>query len=424
MTSARIVIAACLVVGLLFAATVNITLRQLSRVRLGEILRRKGRGEMLDKLVAVEGELAMSMAVVRTTFSLALVLMVLKMMAEPGVHVETRVYLGAFLATLALVIVFGVAIPAAWAKYAGESLLAVMLPPSLLLLRLFYPLTKLLGPLDSLVRRLAGVPKDEDGRDVERHERELLDAVSEGELVGAVDEEEKEMIESVIDLRDTDATEIMTPRTEIGAVDKTASLAEVKQLIREVGHSRIPVFEETIDNVIGVLYAKDLLHVDDSKPFSVTDCMRPAHYIPETKNLRDLLHEFQAKKVHMAIILDEYGGTAGLVTIEDILEELVGEIADEYDQDEPEPLVRIDENTVDADARLSVDEINEELDIELPDEEDYETLGGFVAKTLGRIPEAGEVCIHENVRVEVIDAEPRRINRLRIHVDRNHKPEE
>jgi CBS domain containing-hemolysin-like protein len=318
---------------------------------------------------------------------------------------------------LGIIVVVGVAVPAAWARYAGDALVAATLPALLFFWKVSHPIALVLGLFDGLVRRLAGVPLEEELNDVERHERDLLEAVSEGEKLGAVDEEEKEMIESVMDLRDTTVAEIMTPRTEIRAVEKGTTMDQVKDLIREIGHSRIPVYDGTIDNVIGIAYAKDLLYLEHNDAFIAADAMRQALFVPETKNLRDLLHEFQAKKVHMAIVLDEYGGTAGLVTFEDILEELVGEIADEYDVDEVAPNTRIDEHTVDIDARVRVDEINAELDLHLPEEEDYETVGGFVFSTLGRIPTTGERCAHENVEIEVLDAEPRRINRLRLRVN-------
>ena len=367
-------------------------------------------------------DLATCVAVLRAACSLSLVLVVLRMCERSDLGTIIGQNVTALSISLVLVLVFGVTIPAAWARYAGEAFLIIVLPALLILERLFYPLVSVLSLSDSLVRRLAGVSA-EDEDDESRHERELLAAVSEGELLGAVDEEEKEMIESVMDLSDSDVAEIMTPRTEIAAVDQHASLADVKGLIRDIGHSRIPVFEETIDNVLGVIYAKDLLYIADETSFDATKIMRPVPFIPETKKLRDLLHEFQSQKIHMALVLDEYGGTAGLVTIEDILEELVGEIADEYDQDTPEPIIRIDDHTTDVDARVPVDELNEELDLQLPEEEDYETIGGFVFSAMGHIPEVGERFTHENVEIQVTEAEARRIKRLRIHVKQDEKVE-
>ena len=182
----------------------------------------------------------------------------------------------------------------------------------------------------------------------------------------------------------------------------------------------MPVYEETIDNIIGIIYAKDLLHVTDPESFDTAGIMREPIYIPESKQTRDLLHEFQEGKGHMAIVLDEYGGTAGLVTIEDILEELVGEIVDEYEPPEAEPLHRIDESTVDVDARMRIDELNHELGIRLPESEDYETIGGFVFSSFGRIPQSDDECQHANVTIRVTDVGPRRINRLRLHITPAH----
>ncbi len=407
-------------VGLLLSATVNITLRRYSRLRMSENLRRRGREHLLERLFATQGELAVSAATLRTSCSLALVLVLLRGFEQAHLFEATapRQYGAAFLSALAVVAVFGVAIPSAWSKYAGEGFLAFALPLLLVLRRLFFPLIFLSNACDALVRRLAGVPHGNGDDDAAQHEQDLLDAVSQGELLRAVGEEEKEMIESIIEFRDSDVAEIMTPRTEMEAIEVSASLDEIKTLIREIGHSRIPIFEENIDNVVGIIYAKDLLHITDAD-FNAKVLMRKPLFIPMSKNLRDLLHELRTQKVHMAIVLDEYGGTAGLVTIEDILEELVGDIVDEYDEDEPEPLTHIDADTVDIDARMRVDEINEELDIKLPDTDDYETVGGFVFSTMGHVPAVGERCTHDNVEIQVIDAEPRRIIRLRLHVDRN-----
>ncbi len=240
--------------------------------------------------------------------------------------------------------------------------------------------------------------------------------MSEGERHGAVDEEEKEMIESVIELSDTRVEEIMTPRTEVVAIPKDADLDNVLETIRAKGHSRIPVYDETIDTILGVLYAKDLLQKEANAPFDLTTTMRKAFFIPESKLVRDLLREFQEQKLHIAVVLDEYGGTAGLVTIEDILEELVGEIRDEYDPTAPVEIKRLDEHTVEVDARMRVDDLNDQLDIELPEDGDYETIGGFVFSRMGKIPKIGERFEHDNIGIDVIAAEPRRITRLRLSV--------
>ena len=401
-------------VALVLLATLNLSLRLPSRARIADQFRKIGRNDLLERLVARRPGYMLATAVWRKAATLLLFWSVLTHTLS-GEASPTRTTVG-LVGVLLLAWVFGVAIPHAWAKYAGETMLARLLPVLDVLRWSAYPITAALHVFDPLVRRLAGVPVRDAQDYADELEREILDTVREMERQGAFDEDEKEMIESVIELRDTLVQEVMTPRTEMEAIPKSADLDTVRELIRTKGHSRIPVFEETIDTILGVLYAKDLLHLDPDEPFEPVKVMRKVPFIPETKHVRDLLREFQQQRFHMAIVLDEYGGTAGLVTIEDILEELVGDIADEYEEDVPEPIQRIDAHTVDVDARVRIDELNHELDIELPEDEDYETIGGFVFSTLGKIPIVGERCAHENIAIRVIGAEPRRITRVRLHI--------
>ena len=200
------------------------------------------------------------------------------------------------------------------------------------------------------------------------------------------------------------------------AIEVHTDLPTVVQMIAMTGHSRIPVYEGNIDNIIGLVYAKDLLTEigRNHEGFSLRNKIRKAYFVPETKPLRVLLHEFQNQKLHIAIVLDEYGGTAGIVTIEDILEELVGEIVDEYEETPPEAMRKIDATTIEIDARMYVDDLNEEFDIELPEDEDYDTVGGFVFSHLGYIPKTGETFEYGNINFTVVAAGPRQIQRLRI----------
>ncbi len=401
------------------SSTTHLALRQVSLGRIAERLESLGRERQSRKLIEWRDDLELTMAALRTASVFALALVVLRWFEGTDRAAESSwIYAAAFLLSLALVVIFGVAIPNAWAKYGGEGLLVGLLPALLLVRRLFYPLVIIMNVADGLVRRLSGAPSPDAQSQADELEQEILDAVSEGELHGAVDEEEKEMIESVIEMRESQVSEIMTPRTDIIAVDRMAGLPSIKRLIQTEGPSRIPVYDGTIDTILGMLYVKDLFMLDDPSDFDCTKLMRPALFIPETKAVRDLLRDFRRQKVHIAIVLDEYGGTAGLVTIEDIIEELVGEIADEHETDEPAPFVRLDDDTVEVDARMRVDELNEELGIELPEDEDYETIGGFVFSALGKIPTVGEKCDHGRVEISVIAAEPRRINRLRLHIRR------
>jgi len=252
---------------------------------------------------------------------------------------------------------------------------------------------------------------------------ELLSAVDQSERIGHIDETARDMIEAVVEFRSTTVEEIMTPRTEINALEYTDDLGTVKRFVREVGHSRIPVYRDNLDHIEGILYAKDLLHwmADDAAgDFSLKEILRTPSFIPETKTVRELLKELLARRVHIAIAADEYGGTAGLVTIEDMVEEIFGEIEDEYEQDDDErPSVDIDTvtNSAEIDARKPIDDANDVLEaigIELPESDDYDTVSGFVATTMGRIPEAGQTLRHEGLLITVLEAEQTRVLRIRV----------
>ncbi len=411
-------------IGVGFAATIalmifsalNLALRMPSRMRLGEQFEARQRGGDFERFVAIRPQYLLATAVLRSFFTLVLLFSALKCVDSPDSASGNAATAVACALALALVLIFGVAIPNAWARYTGEWLIVRTLPLLSAVRLICYPIIVVLEVFDPLVRRLAGVPIRDAQSYADELEREILNVVSEGERHGAVDEEEKEMIESVIELTDKRVEEIMTPRTDVVALPKEADRDDALQTIRAKGHSRIPVYEETIDTVLGVLYAKDLLRQSEDTPFSLTSVMRDVYFIPESKLVRDLLREFQARKLHMAIVLDEYGGTAGLVSIEDILEELVGEIVDEYETATPAELVRIDEHTAEVDARMRIDDLNDELNLELPEDEDFETIGGFVFSAMGRIPKVGERCEHENIDIQVIAAESRRILRLRLNI--------
>ena len=402
--------------ALLLFSTLNLALHVPSRTRLAEEFKRSGRSDLFESFVAIRPQCMLATAILRAASTLLLLLIALWEIEAFGANDSRFPTLASFAIALALVLVFGVAIPNAWSKYSGEWLVVRVLPLLRLVRILCYPITVVLAVFDPVVRRLAGVPVLDARSYAEELEREILHAVSEGELHGAVDEEEKEMIESVIELTDTDVEEIMTPRTDIVAIPKDIDLDGVLQTIRERGHSRIPVYDGTIDSILGVLYAKDLLSRTPDEDFQVTSMMRKALFVPESKPVREMLREFQARKVHIAIVLDEYGGTAGMVTIEDILEELVGEIEDEYEETAPAELKRIDDHTVEVDARMRIDDLNDQLDIQLPEDENYETIGGFVFSTLGKVPEIGDHCEHNQIGIQVIAAEPRRILRVRLKI--------
>ena len=252
-------------------------------------------------------------------------------------------------------------------------------------------------------------------------EDEILSLVDQNEFGGedsSLEEDEKRMIKGVFDLDNTDVREIMTPRVDIVGINLTESIDKAVQLFVESGHSRIPVYEKNMDNIKGILYAKDFLDKKRIKNKTLTQIARSPIFIPETKEVGDLLAEIQKRRNHFAVVLDEYGGTAGIVTLEDIIEEIVGEIRDEYDineDDTPMHIVMPDGSFV-FDARTLIGDVNEILDSHIPEDEDVDTIGGFICGELGHIPHKGEELIVDNrqLRIVVVQADKKKILKVKI----------
>lgn len=246
-------------------------------------------------------------------------------------------------------------------------------------------------------------------------EEELKMLVEAGEEEGVIEQEEKVMIHSIFDFTDTVARQVMVPRTDMHAAPVTSSLDDLLEVITTTGHSRIPIYDEIIDNIIGVVHAKDLLPVlrQDKQLFDIRTVMREAYFIPETKDVDELLAEFKRGNIQMAIVRDEYGGTAGLVTVEDLLEEIVGEIRDEYDIEEPLIDV-IDQDHAMVSARMNIDDLNEQMSFDIPESEEYETIGGFVFDLFGRQPNEGETVSWSNLDFVVESVEGGRLRRIAV----------
>jgi len=415
---------AVLLIGLLVGATSFFSacanaLRMFSRMRLQEAFTTadgEERPHLVEQVVENTDKLALACAFYRLVFNMGALLLMVAVLSVLHQELNVVSYVLAFIISLAIFSVFSLAIPYAWAKYAGEKLISRTYQVLAVFTFLAAPVLYILQIYDGFVRRLAGVaPATAEEKQEEKHE-EFLEDLEQHRMEGAVDEEEQEMIENVLELRESTAGEIMTPRTELVAVEVNADRPTVLETIQKVGHSRIPVYEENIDSIVGLIYAKDLLAEIGKDPaqFSLRDRMREAYYVPETKPLRALLHEFQNQKLHIAVVLDEYGGTAGIVTLEDILEELVGPIADEYEETPQESIRKIDENTIEVDARTYVDDLNDEWSLDLPEDEDYDTVGGFVFSRLGYIPKTGEHFDYDNLKFTIASAEPRRVKRVKI----------
>lgn len=314
-------------------------------------------------------------------------------------------------------------LPGGFAESRAERVVQVTHRPiELLRIVLHYPIVVPVVAIGNTLLRLLRVPRptkdDDDIAD------EILAAVEDKATETGLDEEERTWIENIVDLKDTQASEIMTPRTDAVAFDKDLPLLEAVEQATEAGFSRFPVFEDKVDNVIGVFYAKDALPLlgqngDPSSAPTVGEYMRKPLFVPETMDVVDLLEQFRTSRVQMAIVLDEYGGTAGLVSIEDVLEEIVGEITDEYDTDQEIPIKVIEEQrVVETSGRVRIEEINEFLPIEIPEAENYDTVAGFVFTSLDRIPRVGESIDIGGVEFAVLEGDARRIHRLRLTVSK------
>ncbi len=249
--------------------------------------------------------------------------------------------------------------------------------------------------------------------------QEIIDA---GEVEGLLNEDENEMIRSIFEMKNKVVREIMVPRTDMAAVPLDASMGEILETINRCGHSRIPVYEGTLDNITGLLYAKDLLREwgKDAADIQLQRLMRPPFFIPETKNFEELLQDFKRKRVHIAIVMDEYGGTSGLITIEDILEQIVGDIQDEYDTEE-EWLIEQTDGAVVVDARFPIEELEERFGI-VVERDKFDTVAGLIFHLIGRIPKPGDEIAYGALLMTIVDADERKIRKVRII--EQHEPSE
>ena len=301
-----------------------------------------------------------------------------------------------------------------------ERVLEILLPPFDVVARFLHPLT---GPLISLItadgRRDraepagTGSPSASDGGDAGMREEAEADQ-------GLIEGDQRKLLQSIVDFGDTLVREVMTPRPDMVAIRDDATLTELRALFREQEYSRIPVYHENLDNIAGIVFVKDLIRLTDAEKGTMRldrdlqRLVRPATFVPETKRVPEMLKEFQRKQVQIAIVVDEYGGTAGLVTIEDLLEEIVGEIRDEYDV-ESEPIVEEEDGSFVFSAKVNIDEVRDRLGVDI-EPDGFETVGGYVLTRVGRVPAVGEKFELDGLQVEVLEAERRRIHKVRVRL--------
>jgi CBS domain containing-hemolysin-like protein len=315
------------------------------------------------------------------------------------------------LSLAAFVLIFELLLPLAIVSRDPERVLEVVLPS-------FSPVARALGPMTRWIARTVKstnrggppVASDEAAEEANEAAKAYIDTA---EQEGLIEGEERRLLQSIVDFGDTLVREVMTPRPDIVAVREDATVGDVRALFREQEYSRFPVYNESLDNIAGFVFVKDLVTLnsaDDARP--IVGLLRPAVFVPETKRVPELLKQFQRQQTQCAIVVDEYGGTAGMVTIEDLLEEIVGEIRDEYDV-ESEPIVDEGNGRYVVSGKASVDEVAQRLGVEI-EREGFETVGGYLLARIGRVPAVGERFEIDGLTVEVLDVERRRINKVRM----------
>jgi putative hemolysin len=337
----------------------------------------------------------------------------------PGTLYPSAVYVTALLIAALATYILGTLIPTSFGVAYADQVIVLASGFLRTLMFLFSPLTAVMLGISSAISRLTG----SEALVKSVTEEEIMSMVNVGQQGGTIEDDEKEMIYSVLQFGETLVREVMVPRPDVTAVELDAELSEALAHFITSGHSRIPVFEESIDNIKGMLYAKDLLPLigeQESSRKTIRDLMRPVYFVPETKRADKLFQEMQERKIHIAVIVDEYGGTSGLVTIEDLIEEIVGDIRDEYDVDEEVAYMQLGDHDYLVDGGMNLDDLNALLESHFSTDES-DSIGGWIYNRLGHVPEPGETIEADNLRMRVEKVDNRRIRK--VHITRVPPPE-
>ena len=312
------------------------------------------------------------------------------------------------------IIIFGEITPKIFAIHNTEKLALFFISPVVFLYKLFKPLTEVIVSISRfIITSLGGKPTSSIPVISAKEINTAIDASAEQ---GFINEMEKKMMNRILELGDLQAKDVMVPRTSIVALDIGWPIDKILDIVIEEGYTRMPVFKGNIDNIVGVIYTKDMLGMIKNRGLIVfQDLIRIPYFVPETKYVDDLLKEFKKGKIHMAIVVDEFGGTSGLVTLEDILEEIVGDIKDEYDIEEKE-IDKVDEKTCIVKGKTEIEKINSQLGIDIPIDEDVNTIGGVIMSIAGKVPKSGEVIKLGNIEFTILKSDERKIERIKIEI--------
>jgi CBS domain containing-hemolysin-like protein len=385
----------------------------------------KGYAKSALLLLDAKSQLYLTYNLSTTLLQFGIAILAVAELVIPAINQQTMPVEAAVAAVMGIslvTIIFGNIVPEAIGSAYARAFVSFLTPPLRWLCLLLSPLVKLMLMISTLFARLSGSDKLVSTVT----EEEIMTLVNAGFTGGTIEDEEKEMIYSVLQLDETWAREVMVPRIDIVAVAVDTSVRDALDVFIKSGFSRIPVFEDSIDNIVGLLYAKDLLslwHSGELEVKSVRDLVRSAYFVPETRPADELMRDLQSRKIHMAIVVDEYGGTSGLVTIENIIEEIVGDIRDEYDIDEEHEYVEHSDGEYVIDASMDIDDLNDLLDTDISSE-DTDTLGGFIYLKVGRVPIVGESVETDDLVITVKSLEGRRIRKVLVKQKPKHDPDE
>lgn len=396
------------------------SLRGFSRFRLDEACRRLGRPDRFGIVLKRANEAFLATQLLAAfLFAILAGIAGTRFVAELDVRDGTFAWISmpieAVVVTAGFLLVFFL-FPWGFARVAGERFLARSWPALVVLIRVARPYLALARRIDRFLHRVCGL-KDPEGSHSESLVREINAVVAQGHREGILAAQARRIIERVIELQEEDVAAIMTSRTEMDCIPADVSLEEARTLMLEGGHSRMPVIGASTDDIIGILYAKDLLrHFSAEKggALHLKDVVREPFYIPETTGIDKLLESMKRRGVHIAIVVDEYSSVAGLVTMEDVLEQIVGEIQDEYDSAEDTGIRQVGPASLEVAPWVRIDDLDEQFALDFPEDEDYDTIGGFVYAQLGRIPKRRDMLTWKQLRLTVLDADKRRIRRIRI----------
>lgn len=409
-----ILLASCVILSAFFSGS-EIALSSLDKLTLKRLIKEKGKkGRQVEFLLTKPSRWLITILIGNNFVNIAaaslatlLVQEIVKGTAGQVVGIATGVM-------TFVILIFGEILPKSYCQHHAKEISIKVARPIFLLSKILSPLVRALTFFTRTVLRLSGTEEIERNRLIT--EREIHALIDLGQEEGALEEQEEELVHSALEFDETQAKEIMVPRTNMVCINEEASLIELADLIKKAGYSRIPVYQKNIDNITGIAYARDLLNFINnlSKENKVKEIMHPPIFVAYTINLGRLFRRLQKEKTHLAIIVDEYGGVAGMLTIEDLLEEIVGEIEDEYDRAE-EKIIILKDGAALIKAETDIDEINEKLDTHLPEKTDaFESIGGFIFDALGRIPVKGEIIEWKNLKIMIVEADKRHIKKVKI----------